>query len=241
MKRILILLLALCILLTAGCASSSQGGGLTNPPGHSEAEALIGLTRTAALEKLGISEGDCSEHPRMPHSYRTTKTVEFGGLTFDLCLSFWTVESENTTKDVVRSIQYIAVHEGSPSDFGKAALTVAKELEKDYSGKDMYANDELVKAIPLSDMQEACEKGGNAFTVGDLMEISDSAPQNVKTFTEYIMTTDLWKSLHWDDISNTPDPAGYLCIFSARRLVDNDAGIISIAYSIEKSYASAAE
>ena len=209
MKRILILLLALCTLLTAGCASSSQGGGLTNPPGHSEAEALIGLTKAEALEKLGIAESNCTEHPRMPHSYRTTKTVEFAGLTFDLCLSFWTVESENTTKDVVRSIQYIAVHEGSPSDFGKATLAVAKELEKDYNGKDMYANDELVKVISLSDMQKACEEKGNAFTVSDYIEISDTAPQNVTAFMEYIITTDFWKNLHWDDVSNAPDPASF--------------------------------
>lgn len=232
MKRILLFLLTLSILISAGCASSSKSGGLANPPDHSEAEALIGLTKTEALEKLGVSDSDCTEHPRMPQAYRTTKTVEFAGLTFDLCLVYNSIEAEGTAKEIVDSVQYLAVHEGTPSDYAKAVSTVAKTLEKDFDGEDIIHNNRLTRDIPLSELEDASNQLGSGFAVSDRMDISETAPQSIKEHMEYIMTTDFWKNLYWDDDSNTPKESGYLCVYLASRFADNSGGIISIAYSV---------
>lgn len=233
-RRILLCILALSMLFTAGCASSSKSGGLANPPDHSEAEALIGLAKTEALEKLGVSENDCSEHPRMAQAYRTTKTVEFAGLTFDLCLVYNSIESEGTTKEIVDSVQYLAVHEGAPSDYAKAVSTVAKALEKDFDGEDIIHNNRLTRDIPLSELEDASNQLGSRFTVSDRMDISETAPQSIKEHMEYIMTTDFWKNLYWDEVANAPEESGYLCVYLASRFADNSGGIISIAYGVGK-------
>lgn len=214
LKRIVFSLLALAIFLLPSCANSTKSNQLTNPPGHADFEALIGLQKQEALEKIGLNENDLTTEV-LPNVYASPKNVEFAGVNFNICFGVF-------PEDIISSVYYIANYEDDLSNFSKDALAVAKALENNLPGEN------LTKDISQKDMSEAFAKSHQE---DDHIDISKSAPKNVKEYMEYIIYTDYWKDFHYltDKI---PLPAGYFCKFIVSLDSETQKGVIHIQYHV---------
>ena len=197
-KRIFVCLLTLIILLTTGCGGTANSQITNNPPLHEELEAVIGLHRAEALEKLGMSESDLTAHAYQPNVYNTTLKTTFADIEFDVSFGVF-------PDDLISSVFYTAIYDGDISTFAKDAHAVANKLEENLTDED------LIKDIPLSDLEVAYAKGRME---EDNIDITDAAPQNVRDHMEFMMSTDYWKEFHQLN-ENIPIPAGYICKFTA--------------------------
>lgn len=214
LKRIVFFLLALIIFLLPACANSAKSDQTTNPVGHAELEALIGLHKQEALVKLGLNKNDLTTEV-LPNVYASPNYVEFSGVNFNICFGVF-------PDDIISSVYYIANYDKDLSNFPKDALAVAKTLEANLKGED------LVKDISLENMTEAFAKSHQE---DDHIDITKAAPKNVKEYMEYIMSTDYWKDFHYltDKI---PLPAGYFCKFIVSLDSETQKGVIHIQYHV---------
>ncbi len=218
LKRIFASLLILTILTIFGCASSSPQASATTPSGHEELEAVIGMHKADALEKLGMSESDLTAHEYQPNVYNTTRKTTFAGVEFAVSFGIF-------PDDLISDVYYRAIYDGDISTFAKDVHTVANELEKNLT------DDNLIKDIPLSDLEAAYAKGRME---EDNIDITDTAPKNVRDYMEFMMSTDYWKEFHQLN-ENIPIPAGYVCKFTASCIEpESKKAIIEIRYRVTR-------
>ena len=184
------------------------------PQYYTQLEHLIGEPVDTVCQSLGITKEQLGEEIP-PGIYQPALKAEYMGIEFDVVLLF----SVDTRQ--LGAFRYVAAYEGITEAAAEDAAKVARQLWKNY-GKgyqwELKEEPELFKTITGDDVfaihQNVYNRTGT-FTIRDLWNLTDSAPENVTAFLWQMELSELWQN-SYGELSQRygVKPACYLEFFT---------------------------
>ena len=165
------------------------------PQYYAELESLIGKDQDTVCDVLNITKEQLGED-LVSGVCQTTITAEYMGEPFALVLYF------RRDNGLLSGFRYYATYEGVTEDAAEVAASVARQLWKNY-GKgfqwELKDDPKLLKDITGEQMlaihRKVFERTGD-YKVMDMWNLTNGAPDNVKTFLNQVEISELWQNMY---------------------------------------------